>query len=129
MATYAFLEKKELLQEDLSDWLSEFKTKAERMLKGFSAGEIDKFANEVNDIDTEVKKREVIAKIESAIKDAEKTKNSTTNADTRKECVMHLELLHQLLTKAKSVDIVGKPKEENKDSEENKRRVVNLDRE
>ena len=108
---YAFINLRESSDDEedsvIAKWFNEFKIKAERMMKGYSAAEIDRLAKKVASIDSEVSKRETIKEIESALSDAVKTKSTTKDENTKKEATMQIELLNQLHHKASSFSIIG----------------------
>ena len=94
-----------ILREDWEDTLTSFTTYAERKLKGFSVGEIDHLATKAKDVDSEVKKRDVLERIEDALKDARKALADTNKADKQKELRIQIQVLGELKTKVNAFKV------------------------
>ena len=115
-----------VLNEAFADTIDSFKTWAERKLKGYSIGEIDVLANKVKAIGSEVEKREVLERIEDALKAARSTLSKSTNEAKRRELRLQIEVLGQLKSKAMSFNVLGE-KEPSDSDEGNRREVIDLD--
>jgi ribosome maturation protein Sdo1 len=94
------------LQEEFSDMLDSWYGTVERKLKGYSTQEIDTLAKAAKEIDSEVKKRSTLERIEDALKDARIEVNKTNNADKKRELRLQIQVLGELKGKVNAFKVV-----------------------
>jgi hypothetical protein len=111
-----------LMKEDFN-W-QDIKTFVERKIKGYSSGEVDSIVNKLKTMDSEEKKRDLLARTEAAIKDANEAKSKTTDSDKLRELTLQLEILSTLKSKISAFNVI---KHVENTAEEEKRRKEELE--
>lgn len=112
-----------LTESNYKDVMDSFLSYAERKLTGYSVKEIDVLAKKAKAVDSEVKKREVLIRINDASKASkDKLANSKTTDDQRKELRLQIQVLSELKNKVNAFKVTG---EEEKEPAE--RKTLNLD--
>jgi len=96
-----------ILSEDFEETIDSFLAAAERKLTGYSVKEIDILASKAKHVDSEVKKREVLERIDDATKDARKAlTNTKSDEKKRKGLRLQLQVLGELRQKVNSFKVV-----------------------
>ena len=78
------------ITESFSDIIDSFLTTAERKLTGYSIGEIDILAKAAKNVDSEVKKRDLLKRIDAAITDVKKEFFTSSRPTLRKNEHLHV---------------------------------------
>ena len=112
--------------ESFSDIIDSFLTTAERKLTGYSIGEIDILAKAAKNVDSEVKKRDLLKRIDAAITDAKKELVNTNKDDKKKDLRLQLQVLSELKNKVNSFKVTEHD-EKKEDDEGNKKHRIDLD--
>ena len=95
-----------ILSEDFEDTVDSWLSTAERKLTGYSVREIDVIAKKAKHIDSEVKKRAVLERIDDAVKDARTTiSDSKTDEKKRKGLRLQLQVLGELRQKVNAFKV------------------------
>lgn len=111
-----------VLQEDIGDTVDNFMGYVERKLRGYSTSEIDMLAGKAKKVDSEVKKRSLLTRIEEALKDAKTALQDSKDEEKKKELRLQISVLGELKTKVNSFSVLG-----DKDEEKSDRETINLD--
>lgn len=113
-----------LTESNYKDAMDSFLSYAERKLTGYSVKEIDVLAKKAKAVDSEVKKREVLIRINDASKASkDKLVNSKTTDDQRKELRLQIQVLSELKNKVNAFKVTG----EEEEKEPSERKTLNLD--
>lgn len=113
-----------LTESNYKDVMDSFLSYAERKLTGYSVKEIDVLAKKAKAVDSEVKKREVLIRINDASKASkDKLANSKTTDDQRKELRLQIQVLSELKNKVNAFKVTG----EEEEKEPSERKTLNLD--
>jgi hypothetical protein len=100
-----------VLAEDFDSAMDSFTSYAERKLRGYSVKEIDVLAKAAKTIDSEVKKRETLERINNALVDARAALVKAKDTDKKKELRTQIEVLTELKTKVAAFKVVEHPEE------------------
>lgn len=113
-----------ILEEDFKEVINSFTIYAERRLKGYSVREIDSLATKAKAVNSEVSKREVLIKVDTALKAAkEKLAKPKLTDDTKKELRLQIQVLGELKNKVNSFKVI----EPSDEVQEKEKTVINLD--
>jgi hypothetical protein len=114
-----------VLVEDFDSTIDSFISYAERKLRGYSVKEIDVLAKAAKSVDSEVKKRDTLERINNALTDARAALVKAKDTDKKKELRIQIEVLTELKTKVTAFKVVEHPQEV--EHTKAPRDVINLD--
>lgn len=116
-------------EEAFGDTVDSWYAYAERRLKGYSVTEIDVLAKKAKSIDSEVKKRDTLSRIDAAITDAKASlAKDGKNEEKAKELRLQLTVLAQLKTKVNAFKVVDDSEgDKGKDDEDSRSDKIDLD--
>lgn len=101
----------EYFQEDLVGIIKDISNFAERKLKGYSPGQVDRLINKASNINSEEKKASLIKEIDTAIADAKdsfKSDKESANPDQAKQDALkyQVEILTKLKEKIRGLNVI-----------------------
>lgn len=113
------------LYEEFS--LESFQTWAKRKFSGYASSEVDYIARKVNEISTQSDKHDILARLESAIKDAREKLSKATDTGERTLIGDHIIVLNRLKSAAEAYDPIEQAKKnrQKEDEEETARQAKN----
>ena len=108
------------LNEEFS--LESFQTWAKRKFSGYASSEVDYIARKVNDIQTQSDKHDILARLETAIKEAREKLSKTTDTNERTLIGDHIIVLNRLKSAAEAYDPIEQAKKNRQKQEEEETR-------